>query len=193
MTCDVVDCEENGTFYVTLAERGTRVGSRVVCKRHQRDSLDSWNDSGTLEPSEVNDYDEKDIPFDLRIVAYDEQVNTSWVYLREINGSRFVIIEVGPFEASAINWQLSGTKNPRPLTHEAFVNAIRLMGGTMRQVIVDYYQDKDHTFHAKVEINTRDGDRVLDVRPSDALLLALVAEVPVLVAQTVLLNCTWHR
>jgi len=92
-------------------------------------------------------------------------------------------IWIGPHEAASIAMALQGVAPPRPLTHDLFVATLRQLGLPLRSVRVTRLQDG--VFFGELVIGRHD-EVVVDCRPSDAIALALRAEVPVLVADRVL-------
>ena len=106
------------------------------------------------------------------------------VLLREKESGRYLAIWIGLLEAAAIAEKLQGLQTPRPLTHDLLDSIIKDLGGRVAHVIItDLLGD---TFHAKIVL-TRNGDLLeVDARPSDAIALALRAEVPVYAHDSVL-------
>jgi len=106
------------------------------------------------------------------------------VILKEKMAERFLPIWIGPAEADAIAVKLQGVNVPRPLTHDLLRSVIDTLGVTVNSIIV--CDLKNDTFYAKIILNV-DGNQVeIDARPSDALALAVRAEVPIYADETVL-------
>ena len=106
------------------------------------------------------------------------------VILKEKMAERYLPIWIGPAEADAIAVKLQGVTVPRPLTHDLLRSVIDTLGVTINSIIVSDL--KNDTFYAKVILNV-DGRQVeIDSRPSDALALAVRAEVPIYAEETVL-------
>jgi bifunctional DNase/RNase len=86
--------------------------------------------------------------------------------------------------ADAIALRLQDVAVPRPQTHDLLHNVIGELGGTVKSVVVTDL--KDDTFFAKILVE-QDGRTVeIDSRPSDAIALAVRAEVPIFAAEDVL-------
>ncbi len=111
------------------------------------------------------------------------------IELREVEGNRKFAIEIGRYEAAAIERRLSGRPVSRPQTHELLASVIEQMGGAIEKVIVnDLVHDEqgNGTFLARLMIR-QDGKIVdIDSRPSDAIALGIANEVPIFVASHVL-------
>jgi RNA polymerase sigma factor (sigma-70 family) len=90
-------------------------------------------------------------------------------------------IWVGAPEASAIAMLLEDVEVPRPMTHHLTAALLKAAGAAVREVRISRLAD--HTFYGEVVL--ADGTAV-DARPSDAIALALVEGVPLLVDPAVL-------
>ena len=106
------------------------------------------------------------------------------VILKEKIAERYLPIWIGPAEADAIAVCLQGVTVPRPLTHDLLRSVIDALGATVNSIIVSDL--KNDTFYAKVILNVDGGQLEIDSRPSDALALAVRAEVPIYAEETVL-------
>lgn len=104
--------------------------------------------------------------------------------LKEKEGEKYLPIWIGAAEADAIAVKLQGVHVPRPSTHDFTCAVIEALGATAKSVVINKLQDD--TFFAKVTLVTDNGEIELDCRPSDAVALAVRAEVPILVDKEVL-------
>ena len=103
--------------------------------------------------------------------------------LKERDGERVLPVGIGALEAQAIVMPLQGVHPPRPMTHDIFVEIVSSLGGHLRRVeIVDLI---DSTFHARLMLETAGEERTYDIRPSDAVALAVRTETPIFVAEAV--------
>jgi hypothetical protein len=106
------------------------------------------------------------------------------VVLQEQEGERYLPIWIGPFEADAITIQLQGIEVARPMTHDLLGRVIESLGGEVMRVLINDLEND--TFYAQILLDV-DGETVeIDSRPSDAIALAVRAEVPIYVAQKVM-------
>ncbi len=106
------------------------------------------------------------------------------VILKEKAAERYLPIWIGPAEADAIAVKLQGVTVPRPLTHDLLCSVIDALGATINSIIVSDL--KNDTFYAKIIVNV-DGEQLeIDSRPSDALALAVRAEVSIYAEEAVL-------
>lgn len=103
------------------------------------------------------------------------------VLLRERDGNRCVPIWIGAPEATAIAYAQQGVTPPRPLTHDLMVDVLSGLGHALSRVVITSMQE--HIFYAELVI---DGDRHISSRSSDAIALALRADVPIYVDEEIL-------
>lgn len=106
------------------------------------------------------------------------------VMLKEKSSSRYLPIWIGHFEADAIAIPMQKVPVSRPLTHDLLRSAISTLGGQLEHVVINDLADE--TFFAKLVLH-QDGKALeVDARPSDAIALAIRAEVPIFVEEKVL-------
>ena len=106
------------------------------------------------------------------------------VVLKELATDLFLLIWIGPTEAEAIAVKMQGMTVPRPLTHDLLVDLVKSVGGTVEHILVNDLQNE--TFFAKIVIKVGDQTHEIDSRPSDAMAVAVRAEVPIYVADQVM-------
>ncbi len=110
--------------------------------------------------------------------------NRHVVILKDAEGDRYLPIWIGAWEASAIAMRLQGLSAERPLTHDLFAAALQRLGVRVERVVISELSEE--TYHARIHLE-RDGVEVeVDARPSDALALAVRAEVQIFAAEEVL-------
>src|SRR5215207_7179360 len=110
--------------------------------------------------------------------------NRHVVILKDAVGDRYLPIWIGAWEASAIAMRLQGLQAERPLTHDLFAAALERLGVQVDRVVISELADE--TYHAQIHLQ-RDGIQVeVDARPSDALALAVRAEVQIFADEEVL-------
>lgn len=100
--------------------------------------------------------------------------NNPIVLLREAGGSRYLPIWVGAVEATAIAYAQQGVVPPRPLTHDLLRDVLDALDAGLSEVRITGLRDGVYyavlVFSSGVEVSAR---------PSDAIALALRAEVPI--------------
>ena len=124
------------------------------------------------------------IEMNIKGLMVDPITNMPIIILRDSDGQKVLPIWVGVFEANAIALQIENVAPPRPLTHDLVKAVLTELGARLVRVVI--HDLKDSTFYAYLEL-MRDAERTLiDVRPSDALALALRCKAPVFVHPRVL-------
>ncbi len=106
------------------------------------------------------------------------------VILMEKESKRWLPIFIGKHEAESISILLEDNQHPRPLTYDMFSNIIEATGAELKKVTVT--ELRDSTFYAEIVIQTAEGKRKIDARPSDAIALALKTKTQIYVSSQVL-------
>ena len=106
------------------------------------------------------------------------------VMLKEKSSSRYLPIWIGHFEADAIAIPMQKVPVSRPLTHDLLRSAISTLGARLEHVIINDLADE--TFYAKLILDQNGKTVEVDARPSDAIALAIRAEVPIYVEDKVI-------
>lgn len=106
------------------------------------------------------------------------------VILREMNAERYLAIWIGVYEAEAITLALQEVEVARPLTWDLLKNVFQTLNA--RILRVEVVSLRDDTFFGTI-VAEIDGKEInVDSRPSDALALAVRANVPIYVAHAVM-------
>ena len=108
------------------------------------------------------------------------------VILKDMDGSHYLPILIGPFEATAIALALEGAPVPRPLSHDLMRNILDSLETTLEQVVI--HDIKDSTFFAKLVLRTNGELQEIDARPSDGIALALRMQSPIYVSDKIVLE-----
>jgi bifunctional DNase/RNase len=125
------------------------------------------------------------IQVELSRIIIDEKRQDQVIVLKEKVGDRQIPIVIGYMEASSIKIKISGVDVPRPMTHDLLVNVMEILGARLGKVVIDKLVN--NTFHAKLEIISKEGDvKMIDSRPSDSIALAVRFKAPIFVVDEVL-------
>ncbi|HEU4740161.1 MAG TPA: bifunctional nuclease family protein [Meiothermus sp.] len=106
------------------------------------------------------------------------------VVLLKTETGAFLPIVIGPLEAQHIMVHLQGETPSRPLTPDLFLSVLDILG--VRLVRVEVVELKDGVFFGRLVLEQRGLEYEVDARPSDCLGLAIRAQAPILVAESVL-------
>ncbi len=105
--------------------------------------------------------------------------------LKEEGGNRFLPIWIGTFEASAIALEMVNFKSPRPMTHDLVVNILNTFKIEVNRILISRLS-KD-TFYAFLDLKKENEKNIfIDLRPSDAIAVAVKVKAPIYVAREVL-------
>ncbi len=105
------------------------------------------------------------------------------VILKEKGGEQWLPIFIGASEAHTISLLLQGLNYVRPLTYDMFASILEESKASVDRIEVTKLED--NTFYATIHVNTVEGEREVDARPSDAIALALKTKAPIFVAPSV--------
>lgn len=120
-------------------------------------------------------------PVDVVGVRMEMPSNTPIVLLRQQHGALYIPIWVGAVEATSIAFAQQGIEPPRPLTHDLMISTIDAVGAALDHIEIT--ELRDGVYYAVLHFT---GAITVDARPSDAIALALRAEVPILVDSDVI-------
>jgi bifunctional DNase/RNase len=98
--------------------------------------------------------------------------------------NRLLPIVIGQADASSIAIAASGTRLPRPMTHDLMASMVDALDGHLDAVEVT--ELSDGTFLANLTLSGPGGQRRIDTRPSDAIALAVRLQAPLFVSEAVL-------
>jgi len=120
----------------------------------------------------------------LKRIIINEAGEQQHIELKEVDGERRFTIVIGAYEAEMIERRVKKIASARPLTHDLIVSAVSEMGGELRDIVIS--ELREHTYYAKLRVFLSGEMIEIDSRPSDAIAVAVAAEVPVYVADDVL-------
>jgi uncharacterized protein len=125
------------------------------------------------------------VEMELNKIVIDEKRHDQLIVLKEKNGRRVLPIVIGLAEVLAIRSKISGSKSPRPLTHDLLYAVVTSLKATVASIRVDKL--KDNIYFATLVLKPESGDAVeIDARPSDSIALAVRAKCPIYVDEEVL-------
>ncbi len=112
------------------------------------------------------------------------QTGNCILMLGEVDGTRQIPLFIGAHEAQCIMLAQQSAKTRRPMTHEMMKGVMDTYGLTLRQVTIDRVEDG--IFYSTLHISDGFNLSTIDSRPSDAVVLALLCDAPILVDDRVL-------
>jgi bifunctional DNase/RNase len=186
MQCTINQCRKEAYIHVTEAADGIAVSERHFCEEHAALFLRQYQDQKKLVSASQGIGTVAAVRFEIEIVTTNDNEDCQMLYLREHGKDRRFGLTIGIFEATAILYRLRQIAPPRPMTHDAMVNLVQGLGGQIRDVVVDQFDPTTRFFSAKVRIKHQDQEILVDMRPSDALVLSIICRVPFLITESVL-------
>ena len=119
----------------------------------------------------------------INITNSQAQVGAFAMLLGEVDGERQLPIIIGPAEAQATALYLKGVKTPRPLTHDLFTTSLTILGASLIRVLI--YKAKDGIFYSYIYLKKDEEIIRIDARTSDAIALAVRADCPILIYESI--------
>ena len=105
--------------------------------------------------------------------------------LENAEGDAFLPIWIGVCEANSIAMKLEEVETPRPMTHDLIRSLVETAGCRIEHIFIHSLDDS--VFIASIQLrDARAAAHQVDSRPSDAIAIALRAEVDVYVDPSVL-------
>lgn len=120
----------------------------------------------------------------IRGLMMDPSTNMPIIVLKDVGSETVMPIWVGFFEVKAISDEIEKAASLRPMTHDLARNLIHHLNGSLERVVIT--ELKDDTFYAVLVIAQGSEPVTVDARPSDAIALALRADCPIYVSESVL-------
>ncbi len=120
-------------------------------------------------------------------IALDTRSGSPIVVLNDLENRKALPIWIGSAEASSIIRKIENIPSSRPMTHDLFTNLIEAVGYEIDRVEINDVDDQ--TYFSTIYLKKDDGSAIeLDARPSDAIAIAIRAEVSIFVTSNVLLS-----
>lgn len=116
-------------------------------------------------------------------LTIDQQTKTPIVILRQVDGDQVLPIWVGALEAMTVSLMLNNEQLPRPLTHDLLLLCLQGVQATLTHVEITNL--RDGVYYAILGIRHHRRLMRVDCRPSDAIALAMKANVPIQVREEV--------
>jgi bifunctional DNase/RNase len=117
-------------------------------------------------------------------MTYDSSLNEFVVILSDLEDRCALPMIIGPFEANAILMKMNKTPSRRPMTHDLIRNILGVFDSEITKVEVT--ELKDTTYYSLIHVRTNEREFTIESRPSDAIALAVGADVPLYVCEKVL-------
>jgi len=124
------------------------------------------------------------IPVKVLKISYHPTSRSYAVILKELTGDRCLPVIIGSFEAQSIALAIEVVETPRPLTHDLICDIITSFDVSLKAIKIN--DVNDGIFFAQIEfLSEKNGEQIIDARPSDAIAVALRMNTPILVSKKV--------
>lgn len=117
-------------------------------------------------------------------LLFDPRSNMYILLLKEEDGSDTLPIWIGKPEADSIALAIGKVATPRPLTHDLVKNLMDSLNVKITKIVVT--EILDNTYYALIYLTDGKREIPVDSRPSDAVAVALRANAPIYVEDSVL-------
>ena len=119
-------------------------------------------------------------------IALDTRTGSPIVVLNDIDNRRALPIWIGSAEASAIIRKIENIPSTRPMTHDLFIDIAKQSEFNISKVEINNVDDQTYFSTVYMYNNKLQKEIQIDSRPSDAIAIALRADVPTYVTANVL-------
>ncbi len=129
---------------------------------------------------------EKRVPVKVMgVYAHDDAgtITNHFVLFRD-QAKRRIPMFIGQFEAWAVSLGLEDKPQERPFTHDAMIHCLSVAGAAIEEVYIN--DMRDETFYSLVSLRVGDQVHQVDMRPSDAVNLAIRVKCPILMNEKVI-------
>lgn len=116
-------------------------------------------------------------------LLFDPRSNMYILLLRETEGPGTLPIWIGKPEADSIALALGKVATPRPLTHDLVKNVTDGLKVKITRIVIT--EIIDSTYYALIHLYDGRKETLIDSRPSDAVAVALRANAPIFVEDSV--------
>lgn len=183
--CDHPGCSEAAVAHFWSALQEQPVDDRRFCERHAREYMAEYHAFAYPPVHRLSPRNEA-LQFEIELIGLYEDSDEHGIYLRGVDGTTRFFMVIGLTEAWTLLHYLNRQESLRPLTHHALAEAIRALGGTLQDVLIDSVDASRNCYLAKLRILQGDSLVLVDVRPSDAFIMAVLKRAPILIRGDVL-------
>lgn len=119
-------------------------------------------------------------------IALDTRSGSPIVVLNDLENRRALPIWIGSAEASSIIRKIENIPSTRPMTHDLFLSFSESTGYEITKIEINDVDEQTYFSTIYLYNPNLDKEAQIDARPSDAIAIAIRAEVPIYVTEAVL-------
>lgn len=190
MKCQLPACESEATFHFTRLTSRRAVSTAYMCDSHAKEHLLEFRSERSVGsgiaghlPGLVN------VDFEYVIHWNGSDDDSTCIYLHEIGGYRRFATITDTCAWASLMSELGSDTATRPPPHTGWSNTIRNLGADLQAVVVKGMNDTDRWFHTALHIVRSGESTTVDVRASDAYILATIFAVPIFIEEETLEKC----
>lgn len=110
--------------------------------------------------------------------------------LKQKNGSRFIPVVIGVYEAKTIIMEVNKIKVKRPLVHDVLLELCHQLHSEIQKILI--YGFQSGIYYVKIMMMYNGELISLDSRVSDAVVLALKSNIPIFINQDVFMQASYE-
>ena len=118
-------------------------------------------------------------------IALDTRTGSPIIVVNDLENRRALPIWIGSAEASSIIRKIENIPSSRPLTHDLFINFAHSINAEITKIEINDVDEQTY-FSSIFLIDENDKEHEIDARPSDAIAIAIRANVPIYVSSSVM-------
>jgi bifunctional DNase/RNase len=187
MKCNVPVCGAEATFQFARIRSRRVIHQEQYCEAHAQEHIDGFRSDpfvGIASPYAVPGAVEVDL--EMMVYQIDPHGSQGYVTLHEVAGTRSFCTIISTDAYHSLFAATGCYAPPRPFVHSAWVATIKELGGVVKDVIIDKESDEERWFDGRVRILKNECLVNIDVRASDAYILAVIAGVPIFAVERIL-------
>ena len=182
--CD--ECHDQAVLYLLEDRARRQLRERWLCGAHASSMFHDWplryEDIAAANSASEGAY----IPHRVAAVAIPTSESECCVYLERIGSQGSTMLVMGQVEARAVAAAWLRTPHSRPLTHATTVGIMQSLGGSLSKVVISDLIDRVYYANLHIIVDATGKDIYVDVRPSDAVTLALICACPIYIVESVI-------
>jgi hypothetical protein len=186
----VAGCDNPARIYVSSIQNRAVLRHSGACREHANDLFALECQKVPSDRAVRPGYGDT-VNVDLCYVLFDSarqpHEGPATIGLSEVGAKgRLLIGRIGFCEAWVLDIALKQEAVPRPLTYPLMARIIDSLGAHVERVVIDELDTAQEAYYAKLHISRGTEAVVLDCRPSDALVIAVICAAPIFVKRGLL-------
>lgn len=178
-------CDKPQAIHITRMNQGVVQGTSDLCVECAKDALRVATPRGVRFTGDASEA-AREVRVAVDAVVISEVSDQQLIIFRELDGTRRLAFHLGIFEATTIDRTLKGLETPRPLTHDAWLDSIAALEASVEAACV--HDCREQIYYAELRLACKLDLVRVDMRPSDAVVLALKADAPVFFTERLLVE-----